>query len=96
MFSDKLLADFLTLLIKINQSVANLLKEVNVLQLGRKFSVFNDTLMLSTEFAKTHNSALPNAVEFAPHLRTGVTESPMWYYSATEPRNSNATNSVSG
>jgi hypothetical protein len=29
-----------------------------VLQLGRKLSVSNDTLMLSTEFSKAHNSAL--------------------------------------
>jgi len=59
---------------KINQSVANLLKELIVLQLSRKLSVFNDTLIFSTEFTNVHNSALPKAVEFAPHLRTVVTE----------------------
>jgi len=48
-----------------------------VLQLGRKLSVFNDTLMLSTEFTKAHNSALPKAVKFASHLRTVVTEGSM-------------------
>jgi hypothetical protein len=74
MFSDKLPGDFLTIVLKINQSVANLLKGLTVLQLSRKLSVFNDTLMLSTEFTNAHNSALPKAVEFAQHLHTVVSE----------------------
>jgi hypothetical protein len=55
----------------------NLLKELILLQLGRKLSVFNDTLMFSTQFTKAYNSALPKAVDFAPQLRTVVTEDSM-------------------
>ena len=94
MFSDKLRANFLTILIKINQSIANLLKELIVLQLGRKLSVFNDTLMLSTEFSKAHNSAL-RQLSLLHTFARWLLKAQLSNILPLNLQNSNATNNVS-